>query len=374
MRRAFDLRCGLVGLAISGLACSSGATSGGGPADGGAADGPRADAGPPVARTSATCGAIPILGDFAGDRGPVPDACSACVATKCCSQASACAGDAACKAWKECEAATGRWSSQLTGLAPGCKPPTGSSAQLNGAFNSCRESCDACLDLSCAGKPWPTPAGSSWAMHITATSFTAGTPLPGVTVKVCAPTDAACATPLQTATTAMDGTFDATGPSGPGGPGYYLDFSGGAAAPTVVHHHTVDVVTLGPAVLSKMSFGYGLLDSNTWTLLRGSYNLPADPGTRSRLNAQVFSCAGTGVPGATVTSSSADSMAFFAYVANGVPSMTATQTDSSGFATWENHPAGPTTLTAMKGGQKLASVDVDVRAGVIVSVSMPPGQ
>ena len=91
------------------------------------------------------------------------------------------------------------------------------------------------------------------------------------------------------------------------------------------------------------------------------------------LNVVVVSCGNTAVQGSSVTSSSADSTTFLAYVVNGVPSMTATQTGTSGLVSWENHHAGPTTLTAMKGGQKLGSADVDVRAGAVVTLSLPPG-
>jgi hypothetical protein len=367
------IRSALAALAMSSLACSSQAdqASGGSSADGGGAEGARVDAGPPAVRTSSSCGNLPILGDFSGPYGPIPDACKACVEAQCCSQATACAGDAECKAWRQCVAAG---NAAPGARIPGCTAPTGSSAQLNSKLNACRSSCDACLDLGCAGKPWPTPSAPSFKIHQIVQNFTSGTPLPGVTEKVCAPTDLGCATPVQTLTTAVDGTVDTSAPSAPGGWGDYLDFSGGGIAPLVFYGHFVDLAAEDTSSSSTApSLTLGLLDSNTWNLLRSSYNLPTDPGVRSRLNVAVASCGNSFVPGATVTSSNADSAAVFSYVANGIPSMTATQTDTSGYATWENHPSGPTTITVTRAGQKLASVVVNIRAGVVVGIQIPPG-
>jgi hypothetical protein len=64
----------------------------------------------------------------------------------------------------------------------------------------------------------------------------------------------------------------------------------------------------------------------------------------------------------------------FAYLAGGLPSKTAMETDSSGLAVWENHPAGPTTITITKAssGEKLVTYDYFVRSSVNAFVALPP--
>jgi hypothetical protein len=94
---------------------------------------------------------------------------------------------------------------------------------------------------------------------------------------------------------------------------------------------------------------------------------------RSRVSVQVLSCGLSALPGATVASSAADSSTDFGYLAGGAPSMTATQTDTSGIGAWENHPAGATTITVTRGGQKLTSLDLNIRGGVVVVVGASPG-
>jgi hypothetical protein len=324
-------------------------------------------------RTTAACGDLPILGDFTGKFGPIPEDCKSCVETQCCDEASACAADAGCKKWRDCYAANG-----CSPYEPcsACTPPTGDSSTLNTAVNNCRTSCDSCLDLGCAGKPWPAFAAASLGVHLTITSFTAATPFPGVLVKVCGATDHDCTSPLDTATTGADGTVDVTMPTGPGGEGGYFDFSGPSIAPTALELEFVNLVSSRADEDKPMiNIGASTLDLNTWGLLRGSYNLPQDPGTRSRFFIQAKSCGGSNLPGVTVTSSSADSEAVFGYVAGGLPSKTATETDSSGLAGWENHPAGPTTITITKAStrQKLLTYDYFVRSGVVVAVALPPG-
>jgi hypothetical protein len=323
--------------------------------------------------TTRACGDLPILGDFAASFGPIPDDCKSCVDAQCCEQANACAVDAGCKEWRDCFAANGCYPYEPCSA---CAPPTGDSATLNDALNNCRTSCDSCLDLRCAGKPWPAFSAASFGFHLALSSFTATTPFAGVVVKVCGATDHDCTSPLDTATTAADGTVDVAMPTGPGGEGAYLDLAGPSIAPTLTETHLVNFVTLHADDDEPMISGFlRALDMNTWGLLRGSYNFPADPGTRSRFNIQAKSCGGSNLPGVTVTSSSADSETFFGYLAGGIPSTTATETDTSGLAGWENHPAGPTTVTITKAstGEKLLTYDTFVRGGVIGSVGLPPG-
>jgi len=334
------------------------------------------DAGPargPAVRTTAACGDLPILGDFSGNFGPIPSDCTGCVETQCCDQASACAADAGCKEWRDCFAANGCYPYEPCSA---CTPPTGDSATLNNALNNCRTSCDSCLDLRCGGNPWPAFAAASLALHLSVTSFTAASPFPGVLVKVCGATDHDCTSPLDSATTAADGVVDVATPTGPGGEGGYVDFSGPSIAPTVLELRLVNVVTLHADDNDPMiTVTASTLDMNTWGLLRGSYNLPEDPGARSRFTIQAKSCGSSNVPGVTITSSSADSETVFGYVAGGLPSKTATETDSSGTASWENHPAGPTTITITKAstGQKLLTYAYFVRGGVLSNVGLPPG-
>jgi hypothetical protein len=370
-RHAADIDLAIAAaLLFLGTGCSSSSSpaTSGGSTDGGAS----AEAGA-AGRTSAACGALPILGDFSGEHGPIPDTCTSCVNTQCCSQAMACAADAQCKAWKDCQEAAGTYAAAINGSGTTCKVPTGSSLQLNGAFNTCRAKCDACLDLRCVGKPFPTPSESSFAFHLTTTNYSAGTPLAGVNVKVCALSDTSCATPLQTGATAQDGTIDLMGPSAGGGLGYYMMFADGGAAPTSTFLRVTDFTTALSAKVPALTFSDGLLDPNTWSLLRGQFNLPADPGMRSRLSVTAYSCGFVNLQGATVTSSAADSSTHFAYVANGIPSTTATQTDTTGIAAWEDHPAGPTTITVTKAGQTLATANVNVPPGMVVVVGLGAG-
>jgi hypothetical protein len=189
-------------LALMSAGCSSttskvtpggtgGGTSGTGGADAGhrPATGGANDAGPPAVHTTAACGDLPILGDFAGSYGPIPDDCKSCVEAQCCDEANACAADAGCKKYKDCYAANGCYQ---FGSCPACGPLTGDSATLSNAFNNCRTSCDSCLDLRCAGKPWPTFSAASLSEHLTVNSFTASTPFAGVIVKACGAADHDC--------------------------------------------------------------------------------------------------------------------------------------------------------------------------------------
>lgn len=351
-------------LAMAGVACSSSSSQPAGI--------PGHDAGPPALRTSASCGDLPILGDFAGPHGPISDECQSCVETQCCDAATACAADPGCNAWRECLASK----SCAPGLTCGCEPPTDTSLQLNKAVNACRSSCDACLDLACAGQPWPVPPGPSLAIHLAFTSFTSQAPLRGVLVKICGETDHDCTTPVDTQTTGADGTTDLTMPTGPGAFGGYFDFADPSIAHTIAHAHYVSLAADLQSASAPVFTNWSTLDPDTWGLLRGAYNLPKDPGARGRVSVQAISCGGSNLSGVAVTSSNADSQTSFGYVINGVPSTTATQTDSSGIAGWENHPPGPTTLTLTKvsTGQKLLTYDYFARGGIIEIAVLPPGQ
>jgi len=100
---------------------------------------------------------------------------------------------------------------------------------------------------------------------MTLSSFTAQGPLPGVTIKECNHDDHDCGSPVQTLTTADDGSATVNVPSGPGGFGAYLDFSDPSIAPTTAESHFVDPTELISTEKSPEIFGgWNTLDANTW--------------------------------------------------------------------------------------------------------------
>jgi hypothetical protein len=201
-----------------GGAATGGSTSGGASGKGGSGGGGGAGGGSGASSEGSTsCGNVPVLGDFWST--PPPE-CTECMASKCCSALGACESDQACSAYRKC---LGACAQSDIDCQNACLPDSGAPT-TSSAVTSCRnDNCSACSNLSCVGTAWPAPATAhDIPMHATLTNFSGGKPVAGITVKVCGHTDMTCATPLDSAVTASDGTFDVNLPAGPGGTDAYL--------------------------------------------------------------------------------------------------------------------------------------------------------
>jgi hypothetical protein len=155
--------------------------------------------------TSNACGNLHILSDFWAES---PASCISCVDDKCCSEASACAADGGCNAYIDC---LGRCDQSDESCLNACAAPSG--PELNSLYSCQIERCSSCLDVSCAGKSWPSSSASSHHTTLLVENFASSEPIAGVTAKVCDAADLECESPLETGTTASDGTVQLARPA-----------------------------------------------------------------------------------------------------------------------------------------------------------------
>ena len=320
-----------------------------------------------TATTSAACGAIPILGSL-GVKGSA--ACTACVNTHCCAEATACGSDAKCSTYRACVAACA--DSTCTAA---CTSAAGDLTKTN-AVASCRaQQCDPdCNDVSCLGSvSWPAPAsGAKYTVTWTFVDFDSGSPLVGLTVKVCPRTDPTCATPSATTTSDAKGTATLTANATADGWDSYVDISGTDIVPTLAYQwFNAPSVVYGTGKTSAVIFSKA-----TFSGLVGVAGATLDP-TRGGIVFQALECNNYGLATLQVTCDLADAKTATSYVVgtgSALPSTTATSTDFHGEAALLNVQPGNAKLTATFGAAKkpYGKYDVPVRAGYVTSLQIVP--
>lgn len=317
-----------------------------------------------MGRTS--CGDVPILGDYWK---ATPSACGSCVDQTCCAEATACAASTDCLAYRNCLLSCTSKLDFRCAFACRSQHPH----QLSDDLDSCIVGgCSSCVDVGCRDQAWTSPTASQVSQDLYINDFTTGKAVPGVTVKSCARTDAACASPLDQRTTDALGHVQLTGPPGPGGTSAYVELTGAGIQPEIAFGGLVD-----GDVFASVPHQVGTLDAGTAsTLFDLAGRVPqADAGAPQYgvLTVLARSCKNSEIAGATVSSSNAGAAAVTSYLIGGRPSQTAAGTDSSGVGSIVNHTVGPTTVTVTLGGQPLGTESVLVRAGFMTTVVLPPG-
>lgn len=344
---------GSAGSATGGSAGTSGAAGTGGQA-GGAQDG----------YTSATCGAIPIM----GVQWPsITEDCTACVNQACCDEGLACGDDAECKALRDCYAACADSDCYTT-----CTNAHPNGVAGSDAFASCRATgCpQACANLSCVGSvQWNTPSDATYDLTVSFYELQSGSYLPDLDVKACALDDAACAAPLATGTTDSSGKVMMTVPSATQGIGVYFEVTGASVTPTLAYLDFTDNVTS----FKTGTFISPVLSASTTTLLASLMQVTLDP-ARGHVLFQVRDCTHNPFATGSVEVEQADAQSTTAYMKGSMPSTTATGTDPGGQGAVLNVPAGNATVLGYleQGGTPFSEFSVVVRAGYMTTMNVVP--
>lgn len=353
---------------------SGGSSTGGGSGQGTGGSGTGGASSDGATEGSTSCGDVAVLGDFWAS---TPAECTACMASNCYSELSACSSDTACSTYRDCLAQCPRSDSACQAA---CLPDAGAPA-TSSAIGACRaDNCEACMDLTCAGTAWPAPSTAHQiTMNATVVNFSTREPVAGVSVKVCAHTDTTCATPLDSATTASDGTVTLMLPAAPGGTDADILQSGPGIQTEITYPHALG----GDSAYANITLQ--VLDTATaaaFQTLAGGAPFPdggvpdgsaPDGGAGlGALSVLPRSCKNSVLAGATVTSSNAGSSASTSYLAKGIPSATATATDSTGIVAIVDHAVGTTTVTVKLGTTTLGTADVIVPPGVLTTITLPP--
>lgn len=123
--------------------------------------------------------------------------------------------------------------------------------------------------------------------------------------------------------------------------------------------HDIDYSVLGPTQLFTM---------DARNNLQAASQLTFDP-TKGQMIVTVNDCNGRPVPGATISTSPAGTIRYFAGV---VPSTTATATDQLAVVLVANLPPGNVALSATVNGMNLKSHNVQIVADAIVQTAIQP--
>ncbi|MBI5485994.1 MAG: hypothetical protein HY905_01540 [Deltaproteobacteria bacterium] len=224
-------------------------------------------------------------------------------------------------------------------------------------------------DWSCLGSvTWATPTETSLDMTGTVLDYVTDAPIEGATVKVCARSDAACATPLDEGTTDALGQVTLTVPLGTTGFDGYFDVS--ATGYVTVLRYTVEPITEMPPEAGRI---VSMADTTTFAMLAAAAGVTPDP-TRGHLVISALDCNPTYAAGVSLEVDTADVSSTAVYMIGGLPSTSATETDSSGAAGFINLPAGAATIstTLVSTGEAIASTDITIRAGTAALFPLPP--
>jgi len=229
-------------------------------------------------------------------------------------------------------------------------------------------------DFSCVGSvSWPTPASPTYTFFLTPTDFVTGAPIVGATIKICATSDAACASPSATYTTDLIGDARVTAPSSPAGIDGYAELSASGYETTLTFIFPVG----GGSILGTFggAFNPVMFTTSTFAALTGS--LGGEDPTRGSLAFLAHDCSGAIAAGVSGSVSTADSKTVTGYFAGGSVlslSETATQTDSSGKCGIVNIPPGPATLTSTiaSSGKTLGTQPIVIRAGADTQLNAMP--
>ena len=227
-------------------------------------------------------------------------------------------------------------------------------------------------DYQCLGNVPPPPAPTVTFFTVTNgyvdVSSGMGVPAVGLTVKVCAKTDAPCASPLDMAVTGVSGSASVTVPAGATGFDGYFDVTGpsedgGTILETLIFSNepvlasgygpTTNVATAG--ALQQTLAALGTLDT-----------------TRAQLQVVDEACRDTPAFGASITASSADGATKVGYVgASGIEAGASTfPVGQEALAYVVNVPGATTTLTTTYAGQTVNGLDVVLRPEVLVTVHL----
>ena len=251
------------------------------------------------------------------------------------------------------------------GTAGGAGGSTGGSGGLGGAAGGTAAPDTSCLAAIPAD---PKPANNTITFDFTILDYLAKTPLQGATLKACAKTDTACATPLAMPITDATGKATFTFDAGPDGFDGYLDTTGvDKHVPTLIFfsHHVI-----GNPANANLAYGSRIFSTTIFNAATAG-KVMLDP-TRGHVVNVIHDCAYTAASGATVTASAADAMSKTIYAAGAALSTTATATDANGAAFIFNLPAGPTTITDKYMSSTLGAHDVFTRAGSLTDIQMYP--
>lgn len=223
-----------------------------------------------------------------------------------------------------------------------------------------------CLGNACL----PTPgAATSFNQLLTVKNLIGGAAVQGVTVKVCARTDASCAHPLSTLTSAADGTATASLPvtAGVGFDGY-LDMSGGGILPALFYPYPPWVADSGGSKRLNVS------TPGQFSLFAGLAGATLDD-TRGHVGMVAYDCGLQKAPGVALTASTADASSTREYTRNNLPNSSVTETGPDGGGGFINLPVGPVTITGVRSDNQahVGTITVQIRAGTLTTASFSPG-
>lgn len=321
---------------------------------------PSPDLSPPPGLTQ--CGNIPVLGPQGAS---TTAACQSCITSSCCTEGMTCGSNLACSSYRQCVSTCTTGSCIAT---CGTTYPTGKT--VSDAFDSCRNSkCNpSCNDVSCVGNVvWKDPQQSTYPVRVFAVDFATRKVIPNVTIKVCPPGDAACASPTGMGVTDATGQVTLNLPVIKSGLNGFLELTEPTLQPTLnFHSHTDNASYFANGVIQVF-----LVTKTTFAQLAFAAGATPDP-TRGHLGFLTEDCSKQLIAGVNVTLSTADAKSVTAYAVAGVPSKNATQTDTSGFGLIANAPVGAGTATAKIGTTRMGSEDLLFRAGYLTSTNLAP--
>jgi hypothetical protein len=332
-------------------------------------DTPEAAAPPGAGITSASCGAIPVLGPQTPE---VTDACSTCASANCCSEAKACAAEVPCLSYRDCVANCTDSACQQACLK--AAPDT----KTSDAFAICRSSkCNVeCGATSCVGATttWPATLATSRTLTWTLSDYQAGTPIAGLTVKLCPRTDPLCAAPTKTQTSDAKGQVTFTAPATADGWDSYLDVTGTGVKSTLIYLWWTNVEGYYGATTTT-AFNAAILSTGIFASYESVLGVTDDP-SRGAVTFNVAECRGNRLANATVACDLADDKSLTSYLdgASGIPSKTSTATDFSGTGAITNVKPGTATLTATwkTTGKTIGTYSLPIRAGYVTSTVLSP--
>lgn len=320
-------------------------------------------AGPDMA---SRCGNALVLGPQLPDIAPE---CEACAERACCQEIAACSGSADCVALRQCFSKCPAPDDQ--GCVTRCNSQYNAARTASGNLSACRNSnCTTeCANFACLGKVvWPDRSATR-AIPIQLVDFVTGSPMGGVTVKVCPLADAACANPRETVTTMMDGTTTVHLTEQKGGIDSYLEQSG----PNVATVLSI-VMDRDPELLFAIQpLSVNGVTTSSLGQIESASGYKFDP-KRGLLGFRGVQCTRYPAPGLKGATDKADGMSGIFYLAGGLPSKTADRTDASGTGFLFNIPPGDTTLTTTLAatGATHGKYTVHVRAGALTLVTAVP--
>lgn len=252
-----------------------------------------------------------------------------------------------------------------------------SSSSGSGGMGGGAESCDGGMGGGGGGDEEPewcclgavevaSPATATIDLGVRAVAFVTGSNLDGLTVKACATTDTACASPVAQGITDAEGKLKLTVPTGDVGFDGFFDVTGGTIRPALVF-------PFPPPVQDQDDVAVQLVTNSIYPLLQTSVGFTPDP-ARGDLVVLATDCNANQAPGVKVAASTADAESISIYVVGMAPSVDATETDPSGIAGWFNLPAAPVDISATLAidAAAIGTISVFVRPGSITYTTIPP--